>query len=44
MAMRKGDFDFLNFVNSWLAYHRGSGWVVERYDYWFRSTNWLKLL
>ena len=44
MAMRKGDFDFLNFVNSWLAYHRESGWAIERYDYWFRSTEWLKLL
>jgi len=44
LAMRKGDFDFLNLVNSWLAYHRESGWVTERYDYWFRSTDWLKLL
>jgi len=44
MAMRKGDVDFLNLVNSWLAYHRESGWVTERYDDWFGSTDWLKLL
>ena len=44
LAVRKGDPDFLNFVNAWLTYHREAGWTRERYDYWFQSTDWLKLL
>jgi polar amino acid transport system substrate-binding protein len=44
LAVRKGDPDFLNFLNAWLTYHRESGWTQERYEYWFRSTEWLKLL
>lgn len=44
MAVRKGDPDVLNFLNAWLTYHRESGWLRERYDYWFKSTDWLKRL
>ena len=44
LAVRKGDPDFLNFLNAWLTYHRETGWTRERYDYWFHSTEWLKLL
>ncbi|MDH4065722.1 MAG: transporter substrate-binding domain-containing protein, partial [Acidobacteriota bacterium] len=44
LAMRKGDPDFLNFLNAWLTYHRETGWTLERFDYWFRSTDWIKLL
>ena len=36
--------DFPELRHAWLAYHRESGWALERYDYWFRSTDWLKLL
>ena len=40
------DFETMavNFLNAWLTYHREAGWTLERYDYWFQSTDWLKLL
>jgi polar amino acid transport system substrate-binding protein len=44
LAIRKGDPDFLNFLDAWLAYHRETGWTRERFEYWFESTDWLKLL
>lgn len=44
LAVRKGDPDFLNFLNAWLTYHRETGWTPGRYDYWFQSTDWIKLL
>jgi polar amino acid transport system substrate-binding protein len=44
LAVRKGDPDLLNFLNAWLTYHRETGWTRERFEYWFESTDWLKLL
>lgn len=44
LAVRKGDPDFLNFLDAWLTYHRETGWTLERYEYWFQSTDWLKSL
>jgi polar amino acid transport system substrate-binding protein len=41
-AIRKGDPDFLNFIDSWLAFQREDGWLAERQHYWFRTTEWLK--
>jgi polar amino acid transport system substrate-binding protein len=41
-AIRKGDADFLNLLNSWLAYRRDSGWLGDRQDYWFGTTGWAK--
>lgn len=41
-AIRKGDPDFLNYLNSWLAFHRQSGFIEERSQYWFKSADWLK--
>jgi len=41
-AIRKGDADFLNFLNSWLAYHTEDGWLGERQQYWFRGSDWMK--
>lgn len=40
MAIRKGDADFLNFLNSWLTFQREAGWVDERERYWL-GTDWL---
>jgi polar amino acid transport system substrate-binding protein len=42
IGLRKGDFDFLNFLESWLAVQRGEGWLDERTAYWSDPTNWLK--
>ena len=41
-AIRKGDPDFLNYLNSWLAFQRQSGFIDERTNYWFTSAEWLK--
>ena len=42
ISLRKGDFDFLNFLESWLAVQRDEGWLDERTSYWADPTNWLK--
>jgi len=34
MAIRKGDADFLSFLNSWLMVHRAEGWLDERAHHW----------
>ena len=34
MAIRKGDADFLNFLDSWLAFQRDGGWLDERIRHW----------
>jgi polar amino acid transport system substrate-binding protein len=41
-AIRKGDPDFLNYLNAWLAFQRQSGFIEERTTYWFKSAEWLK--
>jgi len=40
IAMRKGDPDLLNYVDSWIAQVRGEGWIQERYHYWFQTMDW----
>ncbi|MGW8194704.1 MAG: transporter substrate-binding domain-containing protein [Desulforhopalus sp.] len=42
MGTRKGDPDFLNYLNTWLAFQRDDGWLSERADYWATTTDWLK--
>lgn len=42
IGVRKGDPDFLNFLDSWLAVQRHEGWLDERTAYWADPTNWLK--
>jgi polar amino acid transport system substrate-binding protein len=34
MAIRKGDADFLSYLNTWLAVHRAEGWLDERAHHW----------
>jgi polar amino acid transport system substrate-binding protein len=38
MAVRKGDPDFLAFLNTWLEMQRESGWLAERTRHWATST------
>lgn len=40
IAMRKGDPDLLNYVDSWIAQVRGENWIQERYNYWFETMDW----
>ena len=39
-AIRKGDPDTLAYFNSWINLKWESGWLKERYDYWFRTKDW----
>lgn len=34
IAIRKGDADFLNLLNTWLAMQRDEGWLDERAAFW----------
>jgi len=42
MAVRKGDPDFLHFLNTWLTLQRDSGWLDERVLFWSNSAQWPK--
>jgi len=42
IGVRKGDFDFVNFLENWLAVQRDEGWLDVRTTCWADPTNWLK--
>jgi len=44
MAVRKGDPDFLAFLNSWIALKQADGWLDERHNYWFGTNAWYGLV
>jgi polar amino acid transport system substrate-binding protein len=39
-AVRKGDFDTLNFFDNWIRVVEAEGWLAERKAYWFESQEW----
>lgn len=39
-AIRKGDADFLNFLDNWITVTESEGWLAERHSYWFRTMDW----
>ncbi len=39
-ALRKGDFDTLNYFNNWITLVTSEGWLKERKQYWFRTKDW----
>lgn len=41
-AIRKGDPDFLAFLNSWIQIYTANGWLKERNDYWFKTNAWFE--
>lgn len=43
-AVRRGDADFLNFLNNWILVAESEGWLAERYDYWFKTMDWEALI
>jgi polar amino acid transport system substrate-binding protein len=43
-AMRKGDFDTLNFFNNWITVVKAEGWLKERKHYWFETKDWENLI
>ena len=42
IALRKGDPDFLNWIDNFLTQMRGDGMYEKIYDKWFKSDSWLK--
>jgi len=38
--VRKGDPDFLNFLDGWIRMVTDEGWLTERHNYWFRTDKW----
>lgn len=36
-ALRKGDYDAINFFNNWIQERTSDGWLKERHDYWFKD-------
>ena len=43
-AVKKGDFDTLNYLNNWIRYVESEGWLKDRKTYWFRTKDWEKLI
>ncbi|MGD2097364.1 MAG: transporter substrate-binding domain-containing protein [Desulfobacterales bacterium] len=39
-AVRKGDFDTLNYFNNWIRVTEAKGWLAERKHYWFETKDW----
>lgn len=40
MALRKGDVDTLNTLDSWIRVVEAEGWLKQRKDYWFGGKEW----
>ena len=43
-ALRKGDFDSMNFLDNWIRVVEAEGWLKERKHYWFGTKEWEKLI
>jgi len=43
-AVRKGDFDTLNFLNNWIRVADAEGWIKERKHYWFETREWESMI
>lgn len=43
-AVRKGDFDTINFLNNWITVVDSEGWLEERNHYWFETMDWQDML
>jgi len=41
-AIKRGDADFLNYLNTWIRYYENSGWLEGQRNYWFKDMKWLK--
>lgn len=39
-AVRRGDNDFVNFLNAWIVAREADVWLISTHKYWFESLNW----
>lgn len=42
LAVRPGDTEFLNYLNTWVRYYRNSPWLSSEYKKWFVDMDWLE--
>ena len=43
-AVRKGDLDYLNWLNNWVRVNMSKGWLQNRYHYWFFTNDWESMI
>ena len=43
-AVKKGDFDTLNYFNNWIRVTEAKGWLSDRKHYWFETKDWESML
>jgi len=43
-ALRKGDYDTLNYFNNWIRVIEAKGWLAERKHFWFETKDWEGML
>jgi polar amino acid transport system substrate-binding protein len=43
-AIRRGDMDFINYLNSWIAARTADKWLDSHRTYWFKTTDWANTL
>ena len=41
-GIRKGEQEWLNFLNAWVTAHDADKWLSATHKYWFNSLNWRK--
>jgi polar amino acid transport system substrate-binding protein len=39
-AVPRGDVEFVNYLNAWIASRTSNKWLERKRDYWFKSTDW----
>ncbi|MBM3601637.1 MAG: transporter substrate-binding domain-containing protein [Alphaproteobacteria bacterium] len=39
-AVRKGDYDMVNWLNNWIILRTEDGWLLDRHKYWFKGREW----
>ena len=40
MAVKKGNQEFLNYLDSWIISRDAEGWLTAKHKYWFDSLDW----
>ena len=43
-AVRRGDTDFIDYLNAWIEARTVNKWLENRRNYWFKTTEWEKRL
>jgi polar amino acid transport system substrate-binding protein len=41
LAVKKGEQEFLNFLNAWVTAHQTDKWLGTTRDYWFETMDWV---